>query len=233
MKQGLVLNNLRELQEFIGYKFNDVSILEQALTHSSFANDNNKESYERLEFLGDAVIELVVSEYIYKYYYFNSGELSKLRASLVSTEYLNNVALKLHLHELVKKSKGLQYLSKKNTADLFESLVGAIYVDGGLKEAENIIYKFVIIDITNVDYVLNNNIDFKTQLQELLQAEGKSFEYMTVASSGLDHEKIFEVNLIIDGESVVSARATSIHLAENNCAEKYIKQIKLLLNKKT
>lgn len=218
------ISSIKELQEYIDYKFEDESILEQALTHSSYANDFGVESYERLEFLGDAVIEIIVSEYIYRYYYFGSGQSSKLRASLVSTEYLSQVAEDLNLDGLVRKSKGLQKLSKKNTADLFESLIGAIYLDGGMLSAEKVVQRFVIIDITNVDYVLNNNIDFKTQLQETLQAEGKSFEYRTIGTKGLDHEKIFEVELLIDGKSIVTREGSSIQEAQSNCAKAYFKK---------
>ena len=105
------VNNIEGLQDKIGYKFVDQSLLIQALTHVSYANDNNEESYERLEFLGDAVIELVVSEYIYKYYYFNSGESSKLRASLVSTEYLSVVAKELSLDDCVETRSFLRFVS--------------------------------------------------------------------------------------------------------------------------
>ena len=89
------MNNLDELQNLIDYKFNDINLLEQALTHSSYANEIGVESYERLEFLGDAIIELIVSEYIYKFKELDSGNLTKLRSALVSTTYFNNISLKL------------------------------------------------------------------------------------------------------------------------------------------
>ncbi|MGN0961138.1 MAG: ribonuclease III [Christensenellales bacterium] len=214
--------NLENLQNLIGYKFKDISLLEMSLTHQSYANDNNVHSYERLEFLGDAVIELIVSDYIYHLSDFDAGVSTKLRASLVSTEYLFNVSNKLELPSLVLKSKSLQQLGKKNTADLFESLIGAVYLDGGLSYAKDIINKFVIISKENVRLVMRTCVDYKSKFQELMQAKGNTFEYKLLSSSGLDHEKIFEVGLFINDQNVATARASSIHSAEEKCAEIYL-----------
>lgn len=222
------MNSLDELQRKISYNFKDISLLERALTHQSYANDNNVLSYERLEFLGDAVIELVVSDYIYHLSDFDAGVSTKLRASLVSTEYLSNISNELELSSLVFKSKSLQQLGKKNTADLVESLIGAIYLDGGLIEAKRVIEDNIIISDDNVRYVMLTCIDYKSKFQELMQSEGRSFEYRQLSSSGLDHEKIFEVGLFVNNDMVASAKSGSIHSAEEKCAESYIKSIKQL-----
>lgn len=221
------MNSLKDLELKIDYRFNDSTLLTQALTHVSFANENHEESYERLEFLGDAVIELVVSEYIYKYYYFDSGVSSKLRASLVSTEYLSKIAKELCLEDFARKGRGLPSLSKKNVADLMESLIGAIYVDGGMMPASDVVSRFVIKDITNVDYVLNNSIDYKSQLQELLQAQGTAFEYKLKSTDGLDHEKVFHVGLFVDGVEVSESSGRSIQEAQNICASQYYKRLNI------
>lgn len=213
---------MEELQRRIGYIFRDISLLTQALTHQSYANDNNVTSYERLEFLGDAVIELVVSDYIYRFCEFDAGVSTRLRASLVSTEYLQNVSHELGLPELVLKSKSLSVLGKKNTADLVESLVGAVYLDGGLDNAKRIIEENIIISDDNVRYVMLTAIDYKSKFQELMQSQGRTFEYRVLSSSGLAHEKTFEVGLYVDGQIVSNAIATSIHSAEENCAREYI-----------
>lgn len=216
---------MEELQKRIGYTFKDVSLLTRALTHQSYANDNNVISYERLEFLGDAVIELVVSDYIYNFCEFDAGISTRLRASLVSTEYLQNVSHELGLPELVLKSKSLSVLGKKNTADLVESLIGAIYLDGGVNEAKRVIDENIIISDDNVRYVMLTAIDYKSKFQELMQSEGREFEYRVLSSSGLAHEKTFEVGLYIDGEEVARNTATSIHSAEEQCARDYINSI--------
>lgn len=220
------MNNLLELQNNINYFFKDEKLLEQALTHLSYANDNNVPSYERLEFLGDAIIEQVVSVYIYKHFNFDVGALTKLRASLVSTDYLCNVSKKFNLESYVRKSKSLPQLSKKNIADLFESLVGAIYLDGGLEKVEEIIYKHIIISSNNLNYVLKNNIDYKSKLQEYMQANSFAFEYKLISSTGLDHEKTFKISLVVEGEEVTTKEGSSIHLAEEKCAEDYMRNVR-------
>lgn len=220
------MNNFEELQLTLGYKFQDVSLLETAMIHQSYANDLGVSSYERLEFLGDAVIELVVSDYIYHFCEFDAGVSTKLRANLVSTDYLSRVAMGLGLVNLVKKSKSLSVLGKKNTADIFESLIGAVYLDSGLDVAKKLINKYVIISEDNVRFVMKNCIDYKSKFQELMQAEGKSFNYKVLSSEGLDHEKVFEVGLFVDDNILTVCKSSSIHSAEEKCAEYYINTIK-------
>lgn len=216
---------MNSLNNEINYSFKNPNLLKSALTHSSYSNEFGGESYERLEFLGDAVLELVVSDYIYKFNELDSGILSKLRAGLVSTSYLKGISESLKLDKLVLKSKSLSMLSDKTKADLFESLIGAIYLDGGLENAQKIIQKFVIVNDLNIQNVLKNCIDYKTKLQEYLQKIGKHFEYRVVSESGLNHEKIFEVELCVDSIVVSNAKGKSIHIAQENCAEIYLKRI--------
>ena len=213
------------LEEILNYKFTDENLCKRALTHSSYANESGVESYERLEFLGDAILEMVVSDYIYTNFKFDAGTSSKLRASLVSTDYLYNVVTKLGIDALVLKSKSLPKLSKKNTADIFESLIGAVYLDSGLSGASDVIYKHVIVDTNNINYILKNSIDYKSNLQEYLQKVGKCFEYKLVSANGLDHSKTFEVSLIVDGEVVATDKGTSIRVAEEKVAEAYLKSL--------
>jgi len=216
------MNNLDNLQEKIGYKFKNLDLLVQALTHQSYANDNSTISYERLEFLGDAVIELIVSDYIYNNFEIDSGNSTKLRASLVSTSYLSKVSEMLELDKIAYKSKSLQKMSKKNIADLFESVMGAVYIDGGMENAKQLIMKFIIIDDINVGQVIKNSIDYKSRLQEYMQAEGKTFEYTLLAVVGPDHQRQFKVSLDVDGMSVATAVGTSIRSAEEKCAEAFL-----------
>ena len=127
---------------------------------------------------------------------------------------------------MVRKSKSLPTISKKTTADLFESVLGAVYLDGGLDATKKIIEKFVVIDKDNLDRHLNSCEDAKTSVQELLQAVGQKFEYRLLGSSGMDHEKTFEVELVVDGKSVTRGRSTSIQSAEEIAAKEYLKLIK-------
>ena len=218
------MNNINNLEQEICYSFVDKNLLTQALTHSSYANDNNVDSYERLEFLGDAVIELVVSDYIFNNFEIDVGAATKLRASLVSTEYLNGVSKDLGLDQIVRKSKSLQQLSKKNIADLFESLIGAVYSDSGIDDAKKLILRFVIKNEDNVRQVIKFSIDYKSRLQEFMQAEGKSFEYKILSITGPDHKREFEVCLVVEGQSVTTAKGTSIQNAEEKCAEYYLNE---------
>lgn len=219
------MNNLKDLQNILNYNFNNISLLEEALTHKSYANEFMTESYERLEFLGDAIIEFVVSDTIVNYKELGAGELSKLRASLVSTSYLYNISINLGLDKLAKKSKSLPSLSKKNTADLFESVVGAVYLDGGLQKAKDIIDKYIIINEKNITNVLEKSRDYKTLLQELLQSKAITFKYDVIKTTGKDHNKTFYVKLTV-GDDIVTGMGLSIQSAEEDCAKKYLEKIK-------
>ena len=219
------MNNFEKLESLIGYNFKDKKILNNALTHISFANENNVESYERLEFLGDAIIEMVVSEYIYHNLTVDAGTLTKLRASLVSTENLYKISNELQLPKFANIGNSLKILSKKNTADLFESLVASIYLDGGLFIAKNIINKFILVDENNIQSHIKNCIDYKTKLQELMQSRGQSFRYELLSSSGLDHAKVFEVGLYLNDVLVSKGIGSSKQKAEEVSAEEYLKNI--------
>ena len=217
------MNRLTELENLIGYEFKDKTLLNTALTHQSYANDNMTESYERLEFLGDAIIEFVVTDFVYNNLNFEVGVLTKLRASLVSTDYLVGISKTLGLDKLALRSKSLSQLGKKNIADLFESLIGSVYVDGGLEEAKKLIDKYIIKGMENIRFVLKNSIDYKTKFQEYMQSLSRTFEYKTISSTGLDHEKKHTVGLWVEGKKITEVTATSKQIAEEKCAEFYIK----------
>lgn len=215
-------NSFCDVEASLGYEFKDKDLLKTALTHISYAKECGGESYERLEYLGDAILEAIVSEELYRCYDLLVGKLSKLRASLVSTENLCNIAKKLGLHRLCRMSKSLTQLSKKNTADLFESVLGAVYLDGGMEGAKKLVRGLVIVDKENLDSHLKTCEDAKTSLQEKMQAEKIDFEYALLSSSGLDHEKTFEVGLFVGGKKVATATGKSIRSAEEACAKEYL-----------
>ena len=166
-------SNLELLQERIGYRFKDEHLLFQALTHKSYANErqiNKTESYERLEFLGDAVLELVSSEFLFhKYVDLPEGELTKMRASMVCEPALAFCARDLELGEFVLLGKGEECtggrLRDSITSDAMEAVIGAVFLDGGLDAAKEFIYRFILSDLENKKLFY----DSKTNLQELMQ----------------------------------------------------------------
>lgn len=212
---------MNSIEQILGYVFKDKKLLKTALTHSSLSNEIGGDNYERLEFLGDAVVELIVSNEIYKYEFLDSGLLTKLRASLVSTSNFSNISTNLKLDKELLKSKSLNTLSEKTKADILESILGAIYLDGGLEEVQKIVDKYIIIDENNIREHLTNCIDYKTKFQEDMQKQKKSFEYIVVNEGGQDHNKIFTVELRINGITISQALGKSIHIAEEECARKY------------
>ena len=219
------LPDLSSLQLKIGYRFSDESLLRDALTHKSFVNENkslNVKNNERLEFLGDAVLDLVISELLYSIFpELNEGPLSKKRASIVREESLSLIAREIGLGDYILLGKG-ELLSggrEKSSllADAFEALVAALYLDGGLEMLKGIIKK---IFIPLIDSPLGF-ADFKSDLQELCQKEKRGdILYTVVSESGPDHDKVFHIELTIAGRKVSAGKGRSIKEAEQMAARK-------------
>ena len=194
---------MKDIQEVIGYTFKDQSLLQQALTHSSYAHEQHKNMKynERLEFLGDAVLSIVVSDYIYKHCPdLPEGELTKLRASLVCEKSLFDFAKQIDLGSYIRLSNGERRNGGNKrpsiVSDAFEALIAAIYLDGGVEPASRHILRFVIPEIEN--HRFHSFKDYKTSLQEIIQKNpGERLEYVLVSESGPDHNKhfVFEVHL--------------------------------------
>ncbi len=197
---------------------NDNPILLRALTHSSYANEHHEENYERLEFLGDAVLELVMSEYFYKNTELKEGEMTKIRSRYVCEEALNEYAKSIKLDEHIKVGEG----TKNNatvTADVFEAVVAAIYLNCGLNKAREF-----ILD-TALPFVKNNTIflsDYKSYLQELVQTDQRSVEYRVVSETGPAHDKEFEVEVLVDNIVFAHGKGKSKKAAEQNAAKNAI-----------
>ncbi|MDO4803296.1 MAG: ribonuclease III [Lachnospiraceae bacterium] len=193
-----------DLEENIGYHFHDPSLLETAMTHTSYANEHRREnivSNERLEFLGDAVLEAVSSEYLYrKYPDLEEGKLSKMRASMVCEPSLAIIARRLELPRFLILGKGEEFMNgrKKDsiTSDAVESVIGAIYLDAGFEEAKRFILKHVLGDLKKEELYYDN----KTRLQEYVQERGMVLEYKLISAEGPDHNKLFRIAVIIDDE---------------------------------
>lgn len=216
--------DLQLFQEKIGYSFKNMSLLANALTHSSYANEMKNSSVrdnERLEFLGDAVLELVSSEYLYNNEVnMREGDMTKLRASVVCEPTLAASAKVFELPEYIMLGKGEDLTGGRERAsivsDACEALIGAIYLDGGFANAKEFIYKYILNDLDNKKLFY----DSKTTLQEFAQSRGKNLEYILLGESGPDHKKTFEVKVALDGMFDVTGKGQNKKAAQQDAAYK-------------
>ena len=189
--------DLDGFQKIIQYQFNNIGLLKNALTHSSYANEKKTGNYkdnERLEFLGDAVLELTSSEFIYTGNPdMNEGKMPRLRASIVCEPTLAMCARQIHLQEYIMLGKGEDLTGGRTRdsiiSDALEALIGAIYLDGGFANAKEFIHRFVLNDLENKQLFY----DSKTILQEVVQAHGLEVEYELTGEEGPEHDKKFHV----------------------------------------
>ena len=189
----------------IGYKFKNIDLLETAFTHLSYANEHEVKSYETLEYLGDSVLQLVVSEYLYHNFpHLTSGQLSKYRSHLVSTKNLSTITKKLHFDKYIKIGKALNSVSDALMADLFESVLASIYLDGGFIPAREFVLTHVVVDKQNVVNIYNQDRDYKTELQELLQSMNPQpkLEYVVVSTDVKNNKTYFTMQLLIDNKII-------------------------------
>lgn len=219
---------MQDLCQIIGYQFKDISLLEMALTHSSYTNENHMNplsSYERLEFLGDSVLQIISSDFLYKgYTHLPEGKLSKARASLVCETALHKSALEMGLGKYLKLSKGEEHCGGRERvsilADVVEAIIGAIYLDDGLDEAASFIYRFVLKDAdSNMRFK-----DYKTLLQEYAQKYAALLSYELISAEGPDHDKTFKTRVLYNGEEVGSGIGKSKKAAEQNAAESALRK---------
>lgn len=222
---------LRELERSIGYRFTDRELLRQAMIHSSYANEHRlpkQACNERVEFLGDAVLELVCSHYLFEQYPDKpEGEMTKLRASIVCEPTLAYCAEEIRLGEYLLLGKGEELTGGRSrssiVSDAMEALIGAIYLDSGFASAKEFIYRFILSDMEHKQLFY----DSKTILQEMVQSEGdKSLAYETVGENGPDHDKKFEVRVMIDGQEMGRGTGRSKKAAEAVAAYRAILRLK-------
>lgn len=217
------MENLEILEKNLQYTFKDKQLIIQALTHSSFANEakNPRSSNERLEFLGDSVLSIIVSDHIYNNYEIAEGELTKLRASLVCEEALFDFAKQLDLGSFVKLGKG-EYQNGGNKrpsilSDAFEAVLAAIYLDGGIEPARSMVLRFVKEDLKHRSKISFK--DYKTKLQEVIQKNPEErLEYVLVGEKGPDHDKEFEVEIRLNSNVIASGKGRSKKAAEQDAA---------------
>lgn len=224
-------SRMKELEERIGYHFQKKDLVREALTHSSYANERHIRKIkcnERLEFLGDAVLEQASSIYLFRQYpEIPEGQLSKMRASLVCESALAAAAETINLGELIFLGKGetANGGSKKPSvvSDAMEALIGALYLDGGEKASNRFILKYILTDIQEKEKAF---IDYKSKLQELVQAEGNGIIcYHVTGEYGPEHEKEFEVELTIDRKKVSLGRGRNKKAAEQKAAYEALKNL--------
>lgn len=212
----------------LNIKTNKLQLYEQALTHTSYANEHNMPSYERLEYLGDAVLELIMSEYLFNKQEYNEGEMTKLRAHYVCEDALYEYSLRLKLNEYLKLGKGESEsggkFRKAIVADIFEAFIGAMFLDQGLDTVKNFIYKHVIPLIENNEIEFFS--DYKSMLQELVQTDKRSLSYVVVHEEGPSHFKTFTVEVRIDNIVYGQGIAHSKKDAEQAAAKDALKKAK-------
>ncbi len=213
--------NIKILQEQLGYEFKDKSLIVEALTHKSYKQPYDN---ERLEFLGDAVLDLVVGEYLFfKFKKSDEGKLSKIRASLVNETGFDKLARALNLGDYILLSNAEENNGGREKSSLlsnaFEAVMGAIYLEAGLEVVSKI--AITLIESNHDEISLDSLFrDFKTILQELTQARfGITPEYKVLSSSGPDHLKEFEVGVFIEGKEYARAIGKSKKIAQQESAE--------------
>lgn len=225
------MDGLKKFEEKIGYFFQRMPLLKDALTHSSFANERGwsyDRNNERLEFLGDAVLELVSSDFIFHEHRSDTeGKMTKLRASLVCEQSLAASAREIGLGEYIRLGRGEQATGGAERdsilSDAFEAVIGAVYLDGGLESAAAFIRRFVLSDIEDKKLFY----DSKTILQEMIQDGGKhTISYELVSESGPDHAKEFAVRCNVDGKHMGTGRGKSKKAAEQKAAYETILKIR-------
>ena len=228
------MESLHQLEERLGYRFNDPSLLRGALYHSSYANEHRTmgiSSNERLEFLGDAVLGFVSAEHLYRRHPdLPEGELTRIRAALVCEESLHEVAQSLQLGDFLLLGKGEESGGGRRRpsilADAVEAVLAAVYLDGGIDKARELIHR-VLLDKEQEQVVESRRRDCKTELQELLQRKpNQELHYALVSESGPDHAKVFAVAVTLNGQTIGLGSGHSKKEAEQSAARSALEQMK-------
>ncbi|MFV0485478.1 MAG: ribonuclease III [Candidatus Saccharimonadales bacterium] len=215
----------------LGFEFNDIQLLVTALTHRSYVNEHKKsvsEHNERLEFLGDAVLELIASDFLYRNYDETEGVMTTWRSSMVRTESIADAGLALGYEPLIRLSKGEKHGKERARnviiADCFEAVIGAIYLDQGYGAAEKFVNDNILVKIDNI---LENESwrDAKSHLQEIAQkTHGQTPVYKLLKEDGPDHDKLFTLGVYIDGELKGTGSGHSKQQAQVEAAAKALEQ---------
>ena len=222
---------LELIEKSIGYTFKNKELLKTALTHTSYAYENKKESNEKLEFLGDSILEFISSKYLYgKYTNLREGEMTKVRATVVCEESLHKIAKMHNFGDFLYLGKSEQKTGGKSRpailADSVEAVIAAIYLDGGIEEAD----RFIIENLKSEIEIATKHVgdkDYKTVLQEKLQEHGDvKIEYETIGESGPDHNKKFKAQVKYNGKILAQGEGKSKKEAQMHAAKKALEDLK-------
>ncbi|MDD4690233.1 MAG: ribonuclease III [Eubacteriales bacterium] len=217
-----------KLQKSIGYKFRNVGLLEQALTHKSYANVNDAASYERLEFLGDSVLSIIISQYLYDKFDFAEGDLTKIRACIVCEQSLAKCSRNLDIGEYMRLDKGEELSGGRDResilADMFEAVLAAIYLDGGREQAKAFVMDN-LKEIISLSAQGKINTDYKSHLQEIIQANGQKIEYALYHTEGPEHMRTFFSKVIVDGEEMGEGQGKTKKESEQQAAKEALETL--------
>ena len=220
-----------KLEKELGYEFKNKQLLETALTHTSYAYEKKKQSNEKLEFLGDSILEFVSSEYLFHNYpKLKEGEMTKVRASVVCEKSLHEIAKMHNFSDFLYLGKS-ERISQKEIrpaimADSVEAVIAAIFLDGGLEPAKEFIIKNLAKPIENATKHIGQK-DYKTVLQEILQKNGNvDIEYEIIDERGPDHEKLFTAEVKVEDKVLATGKGKSKKLAEMQAAQKALENLK-------
>ena len=222
---------IKDLEAAIGYRFKNITLLQNALTHSSYANErwhNSLLSNERLEFLGDAILGMSVAKYLYQTFSDRpEGELTRMRADMVCEQSLAKVAARIELGKHLLLGNGEEQGGGRNRnsilADAVESVIAACYLDGGMEAAQKFIEQFILVEVPVKQL---HNADYKTALQELVQQKkNQVLTYTLVEESGPDHDKQFDVEVKLNGQVVGTGSGSSKKRAEQAAARAALEKL--------
>ena len=222
---------IKDLETAIGYRFSNIQLLQNALTHSSYANErwhNSLLSNERLEFLGDSVLGMLVAQYLYQSFPNRpEGELTRMRADMVCERTLAGAANRIGLGTHLLLGHGEEQGGGRNRdsilADAMESVIAACFLDGGIEAALKVVQQFILVEVP-VNRL--HNVDYKTKLQELVQQKkNQVLSYRLVGQSGPDHDKKFDVEVSLNGQTVGVGSGSSKKRAEQDAAREAIAKL--------
>ena len=222
------------MEEKLGYRFKNIYLLKKALTHTSLFNQKEKEEinhFQRLEFLGDSVLNLIISEYLYcKFPFSSEGELSKMKSIIISQQFLVNFTTQIGLENYISLGKGVDLKKGRGKfsilTDCFEACMGAIYLDGGINQCKKIINNFM--EKKKIETLIKNqNYDYKTYLQELTQKKFQCLPlYKIIKEKGLEHQKVFYTEVSIGNLIYGTGSGKNKKEAEQNAAYHALKKLK-------
>lgn len=222
---------IKDLETAIGYQFSNITLLQNALAHSSYANErwhDSLRSNERLEFLGDSILGMIVAEYLYRNFSDRpEGELTRMRADMVCEQALARIADKINLGDHLLLGHGEQQSGGKHRAsilaDAVESVIAACFLDGGMDAARTFVDRFVLCDVPVKQL---HNADYKTALQEFTQKKkDQTLSYQLLSESGPDHAKTFEVAVLMNGKTLGVGTGSSKKRAEQDAARKALETL--------